>query len=351
MNNSLNWEIEIISDWDEIYSIEFQKKWQKIVDEAYKPHVFFHPSLCLAWLDTYRTLRNLIPLFCVAKMGDTTLFLPLFLWKQNLKNAFRKIIVPVGFSDFDYHDPLVNTKLTPEELSAFLLAVTEKISSSLSYDEILVNGIHTDPDNNNLFLFEETAPYIDLKEFVDGDQLLASIKNSVRGDLQRQIRRIESTGEISLKEFKSTEEIFYHLDNFKKLHSNRWPDSYIAPNFLENLISRGFDSGIIDFTTLNAGHEIISYNLGFVYFGIYYYYMPVINPDYENFSPGKIHLYYLIKRAIGYKYREFDFLRGNEKYKLDWTDKKRNLYIYKEYKKSVSSELKQFLISVKTRLN
>ena len=75
---------------------------QKIMSIA---HVFFHPALCMAWLETYRPIRKLEPLFCIGDSNHNHFFLPLVLWRKNWKNAFQKVIVPVGYSDFDYHEP------------------------------------------------------------------------------------------------------------------------------------------------------------------------------------------------------------------------------------------------------
>ena len=109
-DSSKYYDFEWITDWDTIYSQKFQEKWLKLHQKAFNSHVFFHPALCTAWIDTYRPIRNLQPLFCIAKQEHTTIFLPLVLWKKNWKNAFQKIVISVGYSDFDYHDALIVTE-------------------------------------------------------------------------------------------------------------------------------------------------------------------------------------------------------------------------------------------------
>ena len=81
---------EWITDWDTIYSQEFQEQWLKWHETAVNSHVFFHPGLCMAWLETYKAFRNLKPLFCIAKYEHTTVFLPLVLWKKIGKMHFKK---------------------------------------------------------------------------------------------------------------------------------------------------------------------------------------------------------------------------------------------------------------------
>ena len=58
----------------------------------------------------------------------------------------------------------------------------------------------------------------------------------------------------------------------------------------------------------------------FVCNDVYYYMTPTFDPTkYEKYSVGNIHLSKLIKQKIENGYTKFDFLKGMEKYKLDWT--------------------------------
>ena len=313
-----NWNIDIITDWDELYSDSFQAKWLKYLESSVNSHVFFHPSLCMAWIETYLPFRKITPFFCVMESGDGNIFLPLVLWKQNWKNAFRRIIVPVGFSDFDYHDPLASIKLSVEEWNSFFTALTNKLITYPDWDEIFIDGLRDQDSLLKVVSSNSEALYCDLSVFSDSSDLLNSLKSSLRGDLLRQIRKIERRGKLSVEKFDTIETAIEHLPHFLKFHSARWPDAYKAPLLHQNIITRGIESGIADFSALKSGDDYMSYNLGFTFRNVYYYYMPVIDPIYENFSPGKVHLYHLITDLIGKRIGEFDFLRGSEKYKSDW---------------------------------
>lgn len=57
------------------------------MEEAWTSHVFFHPALARAWVDTYLPLQDMRPLFAVVENGGTTAVLPLVLWRRNWKNV------------------------------------------------------------------------------------------------------------------------------------------------------------------------------------------------------------------------------------------------------------------------
>ena len=55
----------------------------------------------------------------------------------------------------------------------------------------------------------------------------------------------------------------------------------------------------------------------------YYYYQSGFDPVYEKESPGTLLFHYCIKAAHENGAKEFDFLQGDEPYKLNWTKNKR----------------------------
>jgi hypothetical protein len=347
---SMDWEIKIISDWNIIYSHDFQEKWQKIISDAYEPHVFFHPSLCMAWIDTYKPLRSLSPLFCLAKLGEINLFLPLVIWKQNWKNIFRKIIVPVGFSDFDYHDPLINIEMDQRYLIDFYNQLISKIKNISSFDEIIITGIR---DLKKLQLNVKDCNrslFIDLRRIDSEEDLLKNLKASLRGDIKRQKRRIEEIGTIQLHRFNTLEESHNILSEFLKMHSSRWPESYKANKFHHSLLIHGFGSKLINFSALKAGNQVLSYHLGFEFNQCFYYYMPIINPRYEKLSPGKIHLFELLMYAINNKIVIFDFLLGDENYKKNWANNSYTLHEIHFQNENWKSKLRAYGFVLKSYL-
>lgn len=201
MKASVDWNIKFVTDWDEIYSPSFQAQWLNLVENAVNSHVFFHPALGMAWINTYRPLRNIQPLFCIAENSSAVVFLPLVLWKQNWKNAFRKTIVPVGYSDFDYHDPLTNRSLTTGELASFYETLLSELKSVTDFDAVDINGITAELKTAYWHEESDIAPFTCLADFSDPEDFLQSLKTSLRGDIRRQAGRINKLGNVTLHEY------------------------------------------------------------------------------------------------------------------------------------------------------
>jgi len=142
----MTWKFEWITNWETISSEAFQQKWLNWYNQAENSHIFFHPALGMAWNETYRPIRNIEPLFCMATEGGTTIFFPLIIWKRNWKNAFQLLIVPLGHSDFDYHDPLVNGQKTVF-LDGFYDDLLIEIKKNKSFDKFEINGIRSNIGN------------------------------------------------------------------------------------------------------------------------------------------------------------------------------------------------------------
>ncbi|NTV97588.1 MAG: hypothetical protein HGA70_00275 [Chlorobiaceae bacterium] len=124
-------------------SSEFIEHWQGWIDEAPDAHVFYYPAIFRAWTHTLRNLQHISPLCFVARLNGITFFLPLILWRRNWKNAFLRVIVPAGFPDFDYHDPIVSGHATQEDIDVFWALVEERLiaAKKIKYDELSLFGM------------------------------------------------------------------------------------------------------------------------------------------------------------------------------------------------------------------
>lgn len=313
----------------------------RIPDDVRSAHVFFHPSLIKAWMETYRPLRKLTPICIKASFDETSLFLPLVLWIKNWKNAFLRAVVPVGYSDFDYHDPItVGDKPEETAITAFWTELIEFLKSRYPFDSFTFDGITDSMAIGEEWVQGEICPLLDLNDIHDEESLMRFFKTSLRGDLRRQMRRLEEIGPLTFKEYSSWEEIPSEtFQRFMYQHSLRWPHAYKAPHFHENLLREGLKSGVVHFSTLSVGETEIAWHLGFTYLGRYYYYMPAGNQDFFKYSPTKVHLFFLMRRAVEQGYSIFDHLRGEENYKSGWS----NSHIYVNTMNGSSSSIRTII--------
>lgn len=338
------WNFKWLTTWAEIEESYFQIQWDNWLKEASRSHVFFHPIIANVWIKTYLPLRNLKPFFCIAELNNTILFLPLVLWQKNWKNCFQKVIIPVGYSDYDYHDPIIIGDLTDQQWNLFWEQLPIQLKQKCTYDKIGINGIRL--KCNGMKREDDTAPFSNIGIFENSNILLKSLSTSLRGDINRQVRRLEEKGDLSYFKYNSDTliEALASLPEFLEKHQARWPNAYKAPEFHFNLINDGIKSGAVHFSEFRLNNKPISWHLGFEWNRRFYYYMPAIDPNFANYSPGKLHIFKLIEEAIENKLVVFDYLRGDESYKSGWAKEQSLLYQFTTYNNSFNGKLRNWIM-------
>lgn len=342
------WKYTWLTDWETIWSEPFLAQWATWFAQSPSRHVFAHPALAKAWVQTYLPMRDLRPLFLICTWAETTVFLPLVLWRKNWKHLWQRELLPLGGADFDYHDPLVagpGASLPWAEFWALL--PTELARLGLPWDRINIAGISGSLAVNGAgWQADEECPRLDLSHFTSPDQLLPTLGQSLRGDLKRQMRRLSEQGDVDLHVYGAGDlpQGLASLPDFLLNHSLRWPQAYKAPRFHENLLACGLPKDIVHFSELRLDHRPISWHLGFVDGCRYYYYLPAIDPKFAKFSPGKVHLLKCVEEAIRMRLSLFDHLRGREPYKADWANSSKKLYRFTVTGESLRSRMQSCMI-------
>lgn len=343
------WKFNIIKEWDNVWSEEHLHAWNELLSQSPTSHVFFHPIVAKIWVDTYMPLRNLTPIFV---WGESTsgnrAFLPLVLWEKNWKGAFMHTIIPVGYSDYDYHDPLFVNSPDDDELVAYWDELTILLQSYRA-DEVLLSGFRDRCiTSNNSWKQGEICPSLDLTKVNSEEALMTFFGTKLRGDIRRQIRRLGEMGTLRFVEYASVKDVPDGLfEQFMNAHRLKWPHAYKAPHFHERLVAACSVDEPIHFSAMMLDDTPIAWHLGFEFQGIYYYYMPAGNPEYQKQSPVKIHLYHLILRAIEKGYTLYDHLRGDETYKSGWSDGFQYVNDKNIHSGSVPSKIKHSILNLK----
>lgn len=90
---------------------------------------------------------------------------------------------------------------------------------------------------------------------------------------------------------------------------------------------------------LQCGSDIVAYNLGFSYKGVFYGYLVTNDPAWASFSPGNLTITNAISWAIDNGCREFNFMQGGGGHKLRYTEEARD-YAEWTFSRSLSGRLK-----------
>jgi CelD/BcsL family acetyltransferase involved in cellulose biosynthesis len=322
------WNIHLLTSWDEVLSDAFWARWESWYAAASSRHVFFSPVLAKVWLDTYLPLRNLNPLYVVAESEGVTVFLPLVLWRRNWKNAWQRVVVPVGDSDYDYHDPLVEGDLESINWSGFWESLRDVVRERC--DVCSLDGIrsHCVPSGQSSLVQSETALFADLRGCSSGDEYLSRRGHNLRHDLKRRIRRLGELGTVAHRVF-APDQVGQALASVSlalKHHRKRWPLSYKAPGFHERLVRKAVPSGLLLVSCLEVNGAEVAWRLNLADGPVVRDYIVALDDSWSPQAPAKVLRYHDMDYAIRQGFEGCDFLRGAEDWKASWATNAAPLY-------------------------
>lgn len=346
---SLPWQISLLTRWEEIESPDFVDLWQRIMDSSDNAHVFFHPVLVRVWLDTYRPLRALQPLFVLARRGEQQVVFPLVLWRRNAKNAFLRTIVPAGHSDFDYHDPVFLLPPDEEQVQSFYAALKAELDKTVKYDRIMLDGMHKEfvPEFCKV-VHQEVCLSANLDESPKKNGFVVPVsKNQTKSNFRR-LRRLEEVGKVDFSCVDNIENIFSDgsFEKMMTVHARRWPNAYKAPGFHKRLVQEGHLHGLIDVAQLQVDHTAVAWQISFTYKQRYSLYMPSVDDEFYQYSSGFLVMGYALHEAERNGYLVVDHLRGAEEYKSTWGGAETLIYDAAFESATLSSRLRLALFNL-----
>jgi CelD/BcsL family acetyltransferase involved in cellulose biosynthesis len=166
----------------------------------------------------------------------------------------------------------------------------------------------------------EVCPYIDLPS--SWDSYLASLSPTRRQTIRRKERAFFREHTPTLVDYATDrlEDGWSHL--LRLHHQHRQRDSAFGPEPAE--LQRAFAGalaarGHVWLTTLDVAGTPVAAWYGFAAADTMCFYQCGRDPAWEHASVGQVLMGIMIRRAIEQGFRRFDFLRGDEPYKMTWT--------------------------------
>ena len=159
------------------------------------------------------------------------------------------------------------------------------------------------------------------------------IPSGMRANFRQAERRAEKAGRVSF-ETATAATISEILEAFFQLHEARWA-SRDAPGVLADPAIRRFhraaapqllSDGFLRLQSLRLDERIVAVVYALFAKGCAYYYLSGFDPEFATISPGTLTVGHTIRQAIGERVREFDFLRGRERFKYSWGARERPCY-------------------------
>jgi len=173
-----------------------------------------------------------------------------------------------------------------------------------------------------------TCPYLDLSN--DWESYLASLSAKRRQGLRYMERNLRRRHAVTITDYDGdrVEDGWRHLVT---LHERRWQDAGGGGAFRDpsvDRLQRRFAAelsrrGQLWLTTLDLNGEPAAAWYGFTCDDTVYFYQCGRDPRWERESVGQVLIGAMIRRGMERGYRRFEFLRGNDPYKRQWTTTQR----------------------------
>jgi CelD/BcsL family acetyltransferase involved in cellulose biosynthesis len=300
------------------------RDWGAAYERAFAQNPFFHPAIVHAWMDSIGRAKRVEVCYAHAiHRHGLRMFIPLVLDRGSWSEGWARRLSPAGGALFDYHDPVVlaegsaGTSVNAGLWDALAGEVTERPDWC-----DLLQVLHRRAAPGREAEEAEQAPRISLFPYRDMEAYLASRSRSFEKGLRRNYRRMQAAGRTELRVFdqSATDEVLNWVPRFLQEKKRRFPGADITLAYLEALVRAGLKAGILHVSALRVNGQDASWHIGFVQGGVFYFYLPCMNAQWQHLSPGNLHIRELIAWCFANGIHTFDFLRGSEPYKYLWTD-------------------------------
>jgi len=172
------------------------------------------------------------------------------------------------------------------------------------------------------------CPYIELP--ASWEAYLASLSLDKRQAVRRRERKLRRERNVALVDYGPAriEDGWRHLT---RLHALRWEGGGVLRDRAWERLHQWFASWLAErhqlwLTSLDVDGRPVAAWYGFSVGDTIYCYQSGWDPRWRQCGVSMILLGVMIRRAIEQGYRRFDFLRGAEPYKLEWTSTARTCY-------------------------
>jgi len=284
-------------------------EWNRLWQETAAGHVAMTPAL-LMLEDDQGTITGLLPL------------------AQKPAGPFKRLEW-FGREVSDFPDLMLAPGVAPASVSAPLLAGLARAPGhylDLDYvlrDSCLAQALPpawlTGPS--------QPVAYIDLTQGAAGIE--AGLSSRLKRVLRTKPRKITEEGGEFQYEIAQTAEARTRIVDFltaikpatlKSDHDRQVYQAAQAP-FLRKIFARADDPlGLtLHVACLNQGGTILAAHAGFITRNEFWYYQPAFNPQMSTHSPGAVLIDHLLKDALARGLTTFNFLRGGDHYKVEWT--------------------------------
>jgi len=363
MNNLNNLKVIISSTMDECKV--FSQQWNELIECSDANYIFSTFEWVSSWWEAFGKNKELAVIL-VFDNNYLIGIMPLAIYRGNCFEFFARKVEFIGSPFSDYNNFIIKSGRETEVLKLFFEAIYKMegkydfISlSDLANNTKILNILNMCLVNQNKSFYgdHQYYPIIDLDS--NYNDYFKNLSKNLKEQIIRRSRKLSKMGELKLAIAREESEVSNFMNSFsslytKKAFARKKNFAFLhndVMNFYRIFSKRILTKGWLHLSVLFLNKTPISIHLGFVYKNRFYWYAPVFNEQFRSFSPGVVHLNYLIQECFNQKYDVFDFLRGEEKYKIRWSNNQTSTHSFLISGETIKKKTIFFLLRKKKQIS
>jgi CelD/BcsL family acetyltransferase involved in cellulose biosynthesis len=330
--------IKIIENNEEFGALK--ETWESLLNNCEDRNIFLSWEWLFSWWTHFGEGHNLHILLILK--GDSPIgIVPFMISEYRYCFIKYKVLENICARGVDYGGIIFvgNKEEIIETIFDFLVSFTENYRYIVRMSQLPEDAVFYQEfrkliiEHSDKISFNEThftsCPYLLIPE--SWEKYCASLKNK-RKKLKYLINKIHKKFDIEYISIIPSNSLFEkYFDDFRLIHQKRW-DQFKLPShlsdkriiqFYKDICYRFADNGYLDFSIMKINNTVASVVFGFNFNKKFYYFATAFDSQYESYSLGKIHFLQIIKESIKKELKEVDYLKGDERYKLFWTQTSR----------------------------
>jgi len=341
-----------------------REKWNELLNRSVTNEFFLSWEWMFSWWHTFKNENKKLMILCgYDAQRQLVGIAPFYIEQKKYFGVKRNIVQFCSASETapDHLDILCDKRFD----STFPRAVLDYLQTHESeWDEIRLEGVKENSSIKNYLLehrnglrnlliecnTESGCPYLTIdKSFED---YLGSFSGKTRNTLLRKKKNLleKENWQCRIVDNQSGN-LQHYLKALFSLHAERakrkkYPTAFVGDKvyrFHESLVNYLLNENkiIIAFLLKDSVYQAFYYCIK--YNNKYYYYQTGLSEDGEEKSAGTVLLSLMIEKAFSEGCSEFDFLRGDEKYKYFWANNTRFNFSLSIKKNNVSNRTSHYL--------
>ena len=324
--------VERISTWDGMKQLT--QSWTRLAHECAAEDFFMSWEFAGSWWQAYQAGCELFVLLCRNEHNDIVGIAPLYresTGDRGLKSRTLRLIGG-GTDDADGFGFLLHPGLESNcmRVIADWLAAQDSDWDVLRFAS-LTEGSHfaqvllAEVESRGWVQRVETTPHLVVELPPTWEQYVGGLSAKVRQTWLRKMRHAEQRYELRLRRTESVADLEADLETAIQLHNKSWRARGMAGKlespdrrkFYLSLAHAAFQAGSLDLWLLEIDGVPRAARLGFRAGNTRYAMLAGMDPDFAEFSPGTITEAMVLKQCIERGDSFYDFLAGDEDYKLE----------------------------------